>query len=257
MSRYKITNGAFLFLLAALVVTDIQVDISLLWYLVLALLYSALCAAGSFMLSAGFFLRARCRGDKTGKRIAITFDDGPVRGKTERILDILETYHVQAAFFCIGRQVDMNKDLLRRIDAAGHLAGNHTYHHKNTIGFFPRHKVVRELVETDTCIEQTIGKRPRFFRPPFGVTNPMIADAVAREDYQTVGWSIRSYDTVIKNPARLLKRITASLTPGDIVLFHDYCDGMISILPDFIEFVRRKGFEIVRLDELLNENAYR
>src|SRR6185437_4519199 len=62
-------------------------------------------------------------------RVALTFDDGPTAGSTDRILDLLGEMNVKAGFFVIGRNVEGEPELLRRIDAEGHLVGNHTYDH--------------------------------------------------------------------------------------------------------------------------------
>jgi peptidoglycan/xylan/chitin deacetylase (PgdA/CDA1 family) len=80
----------------------------------------------------------------------------------------------------------------------------------------------KELDDTDHAIYKTIGAKPAFFRPPYGVTNPMVASAVERGGYKTIGWSIRSFDTVIKDSKVLMERITGSLKGGDVILLHDY-----------------------------------
>ena len=243
--------------MVALFALRLQFAVPWWWYLAPVVVYVAVCAAFSFVMQAQFFLPAICRGINTGKRIAITFDDGPMAGPTDRLLDILEKYKIKSAFFCIGAHIARNKNLLRRIAGSGHVIGNHSYSHKPTFGFMSRGEVARELDATDRQIEEITGRRPRFFRPPFGVTNPMIAQAVEAGGYKTIGWSVRSFDTIIKDADKLLKRVTKPLAAGDIVLFHDYSDSMLDILPRFIEFARRTGFEIVPLDELLKEDAYR
>jgi peptidoglycan/xylan/chitin deacetylase (PgdA/CDA1 family) len=118
-------------------------------------------------------------------------------------------------------------------------------------------RVARELADTDEAIRSAIGQTPRFFRPPYGVTNPMIARVVNRKQYTAVGWSVRSFDTVTDDRAKLLERVTRSLKGGDVVLFHDHCESTLEILPAFFEHVSRLGLKIVRIDELIGEKAYR
>jgi peptidoglycan/xylan/chitin deacetylase (PgdA/CDA1 family) len=150
-----------------------------------------------------------------------------------------------------------NEALVERIDREGHLIGNHSFHHKATFGFQSQSGVRQELLLTEEAIADILGKRPRLFRPPFGVTNPMIARAARKSKSVTIGWSVRSFDTIISDPAKLYRRITQRLKPGDIILFHDYSKSMISVLPAFLQHVHDTGLKIVSLEELLNEKAYR
>jgi hypothetical protein len=84
----------------------------------------------------------------------------------------------------------------------------------------------------------------------------MVARAVRKGRYKTIGWTMRSLDTFIKSPAALMKRVTKSLKAGDVILFHDNSASTLEILPDFFDHVEKLGLKIVRLDELLNEKAY-
>jgi peptidoglycan/xylan/chitin deacetylase (PgdA/CDA1 family) len=189
--------------------------------------------------------------------VAITFDDGPVPGKTERVLRILRDHEVPAAFFCVGKNVLEHPALVEEIHNAGHLIGNHSFWHKSTFDLQTTGRMEMELDRTDRAIEKAVGVVPRFFRPPYGVTNPMVARAVKRRKYETIGWSLRSFDTLIRDPRRLLKRVTTSLTGGDIILLHDYSDATIAILPELLSHINNIGLKIVRVDELLNEKGYR
>lgn len=257
MSPYRKLNIAFFLVLFGLGIADVGCDVPWWCYALPVLLYVVRCVIGSFILFDEFFMAVRSSAKTSAKQIALTFDDGPLPGNTERVLAILEEAGVKAAFFCIGSRMAVNESLLTKIHQAGHIIGNHSFYHQNTFGFLSEEQVVRELSDTDDNIQRATGKAPRLFRPPFGVTSPMIAKAVARREYLTIGWSIRSFDTVIKDPAKLYRRITARVKTGDIVLFHDHSETMLSILPSFIQFLRQEGFEPVRLDRLLNENAYR
>jgi peptidoglycan/xylan/chitin deacetylase (PgdA/CDA1 family) len=84
----------------------------------------------------------------------------------------------------------------------------------------------------------------------------MVASAIRSKGYVTIGWSVRSLDTVITDRSKLLKRIKGLVKGGDIVLFHDHSETMIQVLPDFLQAVADLGLKIVRVDELLNEKAY-
>ncbi len=256
MLKFKAINIAFLVALLAMIIYDRSAGLPLWAYVFLILIYLCIQAYGSAVLSAQFFLPVRFKGDGQSGNIAITFDDGPVRGKTEAILDILKSYQVPAAFFCIGNRVTDSPSLTRNIYEAGHLIGNHSYWHKATFDLQTAAAMRKELLDTDEAILKAIGVKPKFFRPPYGVTNPMLAKAVKIGGYTTIGWSVRSFDTVINDDVVLFNRITKSLKGGDVILLHDYSNTTLTILPKLLDHITRIGLKIVRVDVLLNEKAY-
>jgi len=256
MLKFKTINVIFLLMVILLMAFNSAFSIPIVVYFVVVVLYLAIITRGTISLSAQFFVPVKFRGDISSGAIAITFDDGPVPGKTEKILEILNSYKVSAAFFCVGHRIVDNPVIAKKIHDAGHLLGNHSYWHKNTFDLQTTEKIEQELTNTNNAIEQAIGFRPKFFRPPFGITNPMVAKAIIRGGFKTIGWSIRSFDTVIRSREMLLKRLTQSIEGGDIILFHDYCDMTLAILPEFLDYIFARGLNVVRVDELLNEKAY-
>lgn len=254
MLKSRIVNICFFLIFFIVVVNDVFRDISGWFYLATALGYICFQVYGSFVLSAQFFLPVKYKGKDNA--IALTFDDGPIPGKTEKVLEILKSHKATATFFCIGHRVKEHPQIIQRIHNEGHLLGNHSYWHAKTFDLQSAAKIIAELRDTDLVINESIGMVPKFFRPPYGVTNPMVAEAVRQGNYTTIGWSVRSFDTVIKDSAKLMRQVTSTLKGGDIVLFHDYSESMLEILPAFLDHVSGLGLKIVRLDELLNEKAY-
>jgi peptidoglycan-N-acetylglucosamine deacetylase len=257
MSRYAKVSILFLSVFIILLMVDGMVQIPLYWFILLVSLFLIIKAYGVTVLAAQFFVPALCEAGPSGNAIAITFDDGPIAGNTEKVLDILKEHSVKSTFFCIGHRVKENPNVIKRMVDEGHVLGNHSYWHRKTFDLFPTNRVEEELMDTNLAIYQTAGVVPRFFRPPYGVTNPMIAKAVGRQKFTVIGWSVRSFDTIIKDKKKLFNRVTRQLKAGDIVLFHDYSESMLSILPDFLKHVNKLGLKVVRVDELLNEKAYR
>ena len=163
--------------------------------------------------------------------IALSFDDGPDPVKTQYILDILKTNQTEAAFFCIGEKIIGNEELLDRMVHEGHIIGNHSFSHHFLFDLFSARKMLVEIKAMSQSVKIVTGFSPRFFRPPYGVTNPNLKKAIVQSGVVSVGWSLRSYDTVIRNEDRLLSKILDSLKPGAILLLHDTSDTMLAILP--------------------------
>lgn len=256
MLKARVVNIVFAVILLIMVAYDWGFNFSFWWYGLLLMIYLNIQAFGASVLSAEFFLPVKYQGDPNSNKIAITFDDGPIPVMTEKVLDVLTTYKVPAAFFCIGNRVHDYPGLTKRIHESGHLIGNHSYWHGAMFDLQSADKISKELRDTDAAIEKVIHKRPNFFRPPYGVTNPMVATAVRKGGYKTIGWTIRSFDTMTKNGNDLLERVTKSLKGGDVILFHDYSAATLEMLPKFLDQVAKLGLKIVRVDELLKEKAY-
>jgi len=256
MLKYRPVNIISLVALLTLVAVNFYVHVPVWSYVLLFVAYNAIQIYGAAVLSAQFFISAKCRGNREGNAVAITFDDGPLPLMTERILAILKSYRAPAAFFCIGQRALKSPEILRKISDEGHLIGNHSFLHGKFFDLQSSKKMVHELEQTDGVIEQAIGLRPRFFRPPYGVTNPNLAKAIRRCGHVTVGWNVRSFDTMTNDEEVLFTRVTKNLQAGDIVLFHDYCESTVNVLPRLLDYIANAGLKVVRVDELLNERAY-
>jgi peptidoglycan/xylan/chitin deacetylase (PgdA/CDA1 family) len=195
-----------------------------------------------------------CFGDRSRKRVALTFDDGPDPRSTPQLLELLREQKIPAAFFCIGRRVDENPGLAARIVREGHLVGNHSYAHSNFTNFYPRARLRTELIRGQQAIEKACGFKPRYYRPPIGNSNPNTFRAARDLNLQVIGWSIRSLDTVIAQPEKILARIRRGLAPGAIILLHDgnIPNGkLVQTVKSLLDTLRELGYEVVRLDELL------
>ena len=116
--------------------------------------------------------------------------------------------------------------------------------------------MLTDLQRMDAAMSAVTGLQPRLFRPPYGVTNPNLKKAIINGRYTPIGWNIRSLDTVIRDEQKLLKKINEAIKPGAIILFHDTSRTTLAILPAFIRQVKERGYEIVRLDKMLNLQAY-
>jgi peptidoglycan/xylan/chitin deacetylase (PgdA/CDA1 family) len=205
------------------------------------------------------------RGDISRRTVALTFDDGPLPGSTDRILDTLGELGVRAAFFVIGRHVQMWPDLVKRIHDEGHVVGNHTFNHSHW-GLFGRDRYWQnELRRTDDAIEQIIGVRPAMFRPPMGFKHWHTTNGAADMGHAVVTWSRRSKDVGPTSAEAILARTVDPARGGDVILLHDGNDpqlkpfdrsGTRDAVKPMIQGLRRRGLEPARLDGLLNLPAY-
>jgi peptidoglycan/xylan/chitin deacetylase (PgdA/CDA1 family) len=217
---------------------------------VIVLLVFMVLIYGSADIRSGFYLKTVSRLNTEKKMLALTFDDGPHPLVTPLVLDILKKYGIRAVFFCVGKNMKKNEVLAKRIVAEGHLIGNHTYSHSNC---FPLLSVAGMKQEIDRCRDLIVAFNPPdapcWFRPPFGVTNPTLKKALKNTDYRVMGWNLRSLDTTIRYPEKVIERVKKRIKPGNIILFHDSQPHTPFILERVINFALENGYAFVGVDE--------
>ncbi len=229
-------------------------DIRLIHIIIPLLIFLIILFFGSAFIRLNFYLNSICKSyEKNTNDVFISFDDSPNNDTTPLILDILEKHGVKATFFIIGNKAEKNLALVKEIANKGHILGNHSYSHSNFFPLKSKSKVIKEIQKTDSIIKKINPKELNLFRPPFGVTNPIIATSVKNTNYKTIGWSLRSLDTIIKKPEKLLKRLYNKTKGGDIILLHD---NSIShcILEKYIVFLKKNNYNLRTIDKLINDS---
>lgn len=209
-----------------------------------------------------FFHPVLSRGPVEGKRVSLTFDDGPAEGFTDRILDILREHHVPATFFVCGKNVERYPDLARRIVAEGHELGNHTYSHL-FLYFQSRRRMAEEIDRTQAIIEGVVGFRPRTFRPPYGARWFGLIPTLAERGLHLILWSATGYDWKLDAPG-ISQAALRELKPGAVILLHDGREarpaaeidrtGTVMALPEIITSARRQGYTFAPLKDFLPSN---
>jgi len=256
MLTFRNTNIFFISLLVLLIATDVRFGVAWYVYVITAFVYLNILFYGCYYVGSNFFIKIICSTKTDKKVIALSFDDGPDGANTPRILSLLKQNGVSAAFFCIGNKIADNAALLKQIDKEGHVIGNHTFTHHLWFDMFSKKEMATDMMMMDEAVADVIGKTPKLFRPPYGVTNPNLKNAIIAGNYTPVGWSVRSLDTIAKDPQKLLKKVVAKIKPGAVFLFHDTSNTTLTMLPEFIKHVKSSGYEIIRLDKMLNLQAY-
>jgi peptidoglycan/xylan/chitin deacetylase (PgdA/CDA1 family) len=184
--------------------------------------------------------------------IALTFDDGPDADVTPRVLDILDTRHAQASFFVIGDKAARHPGLIREIVKRGHSIENHSCRHSSFFGFFAWGALRRDIGAAQEIIAGITGHPPVFFRSPMGMRNPLVDPVIAQFGLRYITWTRRGFDTVARDPAVVLKRLTRKLSAGDILLLHDRraANGraiVLDVLPALLDEIAAAGLKPVSL----------
>ena len=179
------------------------------------------------------------------KIIYLTFDDGPVPGPTEYVLDILNRFNVKATFFCIGDNIKRHPDVFIRILNEGHVVANHTFNHlkgwSTELSTYVQN--VKQCEEELNAYKQT-QFRKKLFRPPYGRISR--AQIKKLNEYDIVMWDVLTHDyNKTISPQQCLAHSIKATRPGSIIVFHDSLKAqrnMSFVLPQYINYFLDKGF---------------
>lgn len=219
-------------------------------YLFCFILFSAVVVWGSFDIQLGYFVKSFTHKRTKIKEVALTFDDGPTEF-TLKFLDLLKENNIKATFFCIGQQIQQYPETFQRIIAEGHSIGNHTYSHSTNTGFLSTSKMIEEIENCDEVIFKIGNIKTYLYRPPFGVTNPNIAKAIKKTNKKSIGWNVRSLDTVIQDEKKILKKVTKNLKKGSIILLHDTSEKTYNVLVELLLFLEREKYSTFTIDSII------
>lgn len=184
------------------------------------------------------------------KKIALTFDDGPidVAYGTGYLLDGLKERNVEATFFIMGSGVEKNPDLTRRMYEEGHLLGNHSYNHVNLTQVSVE-TLQSELEETCKIVKYLTGEDMAYMRPPYGAWDKSLE---IYTNMLPVMWTLDPRDWDTKNTSAIVEKVVTTAKENDIILLHDGYKTSADAAFQIIDILQEKGFEFVTVDEILH-----
>lgn len=198
-------------------------------------------------------------GSAQDKKVALTFDDGPENEWTPKILAVLKEKHVKATFFVIGQQAQAYPDMLRKIDAEGHIIGNHTLDHVD-LTKLDAPGVTKEITECAAIINKIIGKTPKLVRPPYGFHNDIVDNVIYSRHNMIILWSLDTDDWQGLDAKTVQDRVVPKMKNGFIVLQHDgvnpHLGGSLEALPVMIDELKKQGYTFVTIPELVEIQPY-
>jgi len=233
--------------------------------ILLPLIITGIIAYGYYVPASPVFGKVYTRASVSEKEIALTFDDGPNEPYTSQILDVLKAENVQATFFLIGKNVELYPDVARRIVAEGHVIGNHTYSHNANHAVYPHY--YRDIRRAEEVIYQTTGVIPDLYRPPHGKKSPWELEAIKKEGYTPILWSIAVRELSGKSADVLAEQIIKRARPGAIILLHDGYGTQhdlprankeitVEAVRIIISELKAQGYQFVTVPQLLSIPAY-
>jgi peptidoglycan-N-acetylglucosamine deacetylase len=191
-------------------------------------------------------------GDK--KELYLTFDDGPVPGPTEFVIETLAKHSLEATFFCIGDNIRKHSDIFQKVLSKGHAVGNHTFHHlkgweTDTSDYLQNISLCDQEIANQTPADLSRKNQTTLFRPPYGrITRKQIR---ALADRKIVMWDVLTQDYSASLASdKCLSFSLKAVRNGSIVVFHDSWKAeknLKYVLPRFIDHCLDHGYTFKKL----------
>lgn len=178
---------------------------------------------------------------------ALTFDDGPHRTVTRRILEILNEQKVVSTYFPVGNVAVRYPDVIRDFVASGHEIGNHSYTHSD-MRQMKIETLRHEVAETNRILRE-LGGSSTLFRPPYGRYSQDLLQVVREEGGQAVLWNVDTRDWKVRDPDKIVEHVTTAAGSGSVLLLHSTYPTTAEALPRVIATLREKNCEFVTLSD--------
>ncbi len=201
------------------------------------------------------------RGRRDHNAVTLTFDDGP-SPDTKDILDVLGEHGLTGTFFMVGREVESFPEIAQRVFAEGHELGNHSYSHP--LYLFQRALETRDqLRRAQEVITDTVGVKPKFARPPYGVRTPAYFEATSALGLLTLQWDVAGFDWQRISPNQIAHKVLSKARAGSIILLHDgdssgkqNRQNTVKALPLIIKGLNQLDLRIVPLSQLIRKSEF-
>lgn len=183
--------------------------------------------------------------------VALTFDDGPRRSTTEKLLDGLLERGASATFFVVGEELAGNEDLVERMKNEGHQIGNHTWSHVRLTGT-PNETVLEELGRTDEALRDILGDGDYWIRPPYGMVEEELESLL---QVPLVKWSVDPKDWESRDTKKVVEAIRENVGHNAIILLHDIYPTSVEAALQMVDTLQAEGYWFVTVEELLLLNG--
>ena len=184
-------------------------------------------------------------------RVALTFDDGPHPGTTDRLLDGLGERGARATFFLVGKEIAGREDLVRRMAAEGHQVGNHTWSHVRLSGRTAE-ETAGEVRRTEDLLTEILGGGTYWLRPPYGLVDGTAEETVG---VPMVKWTVDPRDWESRNTEQVVRAILETVEPNSIILLHDLYPTSVEAALQVVDALQAEGYVFVTVEELLAANG--
>ena len=188
------------------------------------------------------------------KIVALTFDISWGNKTPMPVIEILKEHDVKCTFFLSGPWVKRYPEIPLRIKKDGHEIGSHGYRHIN-YSTLSKQEIKEEIMKAHQNIKEVTGVDAKLIRTPNGDYNNLVIEAIHEINYEAIQWETDSWDWMNPGVNTIVERVAKRVHPGDIILMHasDTCKQTVEALPQVLDNLKKQGYEIVTVSQLLKE----
>jgi len=182
------------------------------------------------------------------KEVILTFDDGPIPGKTDQVLATLRQFGVKATFLMVGQMAANYPAIARRVVGQGHSIGGHTFNHAN-LASAGTSRALNDIDNGNAAVGRVTGTEVGFFRFPYLADTGGLRNAVASRGMVILDVDIDSKDYFSSDPATIASRTMAQVRARrkGIILMHDIHGRTAAMLPMLLSQLKAGGYKVVAL----------
>lgn len=185
------------------------------------------------------------------KAVALTFDDGPSRENTGKILDVLKAHGAHATFFVLGNRARVDGDILKQELEAGCEIGSHSWDHPQ-LNKIEWSKVKSQVSRTDQIVKKLAdGYKIKLLRPPYGAISDTMRKRMKKP---MILWSLDTLDWKTRNAKKVFRKVKKEVKDGDIILMHDIHAETAEAIKQVVPWLQQQGYDILTVSELMARN---
>lgn len=198
-----------------------------------------------------------CVNTQGKKQVAITFDAAWGDEDAQRIRETLKQYNVKATFFMVGDWMRKYPELVKQLAEDGHDMANHSNKHPH-VNQMSEEAIKQDILAAHDEIKRLTGQECYLYRPPYGEYNNTVLDAAQACHYYTIQWDVDSLDWKGYDAPTLVNKVVnhKHLGDGSIILLHNGAKHTAEALPQIIEGLKQKGYELVPVSQLIYKDNY-
>ncbi len=219
------------------------------FYIIATVFYFIIPVTASLSICSNLYLKVICKWKTEKENIILSFNLVSGKKKVYKVIAILKKHNIKTIVFCSGQMLESSPELVDKLKKSGNTIGNFSFSVSKKFGFLSPKKLINELSKTEDMIYSSNDEDEKYFRPPFGITNPSVKKATEIMNYRVIGWNnwIRLDNSA---SGQKIEKIISGIKRGSIIRIDISDDLNLTALDEFISKLL-KNFSVIDINEMI------